>query len=125
LIFNPVADNVTLVQNPAARRLSGNISHIPVLGGSNSQEGRYVNENDCDKTWTDQNSVFAVGQTNVTAFLQTSFGAVPALIPVIQAAYPIGSPGLTNGYDVISAIITDLTFQCVSVYFNFFDLLSC
>lgn len=40
LIFNPVADNVTLVQNPAAQRLSGNISHIPVLGGSNSQEGR-------------------------------------------------------------------------------------
>ena len=40
LIFNPVADNVTLVTNPAARRLSGNISYIPVLTGSNSQEGR-------------------------------------------------------------------------------------
>jgi carboxylesterase type B len=40
LIFNPVADNVTLVTNPAARRLSGNISHIPVLTGSNAQEGR-------------------------------------------------------------------------------------
>lgn len=59
-------------------------------------------------------SVFAVGQTNVTAYLQTAFGAVPALIPSIAAAYPIGSPGLTNGYDVISAIITDFTFQCVS-----------
>lgn len=40
LIFTPVADNYTLVQNPAARRLSGNISHIPVLTGSNAQEGR-------------------------------------------------------------------------------------
>lgn len=40
LIFSPVADNVTLVSNPAVRRLSGNISHIPVLGGTNSQEGR-------------------------------------------------------------------------------------
>lgn len=40
LIFNPIADNVTLFTNPAARRLSGNISHIPVLTGSNSQEGR-------------------------------------------------------------------------------------
>ena len=40
LIFNPVADNITLFSNPAARRLSGNISNIPVLGGSNSQEGR-------------------------------------------------------------------------------------
>lgn len=42
LIFNPVTDNVTLYQNPAARRLSGNISHTPVLGGSNAQEGRFV-----------------------------------------------------------------------------------
>lgn len=40
LIFNAVPDNYTLVENPAARRLSGNISHIPVLAGSNSQEGR-------------------------------------------------------------------------------------
>jgi hypothetical protein len=40
LIFSPVADNYTLVQNPAARRLSGNIPHIPVLTGSNAQEGR-------------------------------------------------------------------------------------
>ncbi|KAH6632903.1 Alpha/Beta hydrolase protein [Boeremia exigua] len=96
LIFNPIADNVTLFQNPAARRLSGNISQIPVLGGSNSQEGR----------------VFAVGQTNLTAFLQTTFGAAPALIPAIAAAYPIGGPGITNGYDAISAVITDATFQC-------------
>ncbi|UPX15672.1 uncharacterized protein EKO05_0006113 [Ascochyta rabiei] len=96
LVFSPVADNVTLVQNPAARRLSGNISHIPVLGGSNSQEGR----------------VFAVGQTNLSAFLQTSFSAAPALIPAIAAAYSIGSPGITNGYDAISAVITDLTYQC-------------
>jgi hypothetical protein len=60
-------------------------------------------------------SVFSVGQTNVTAFLQSTFSAVPALIPAITAAYPIGSPGLTNGYDVISAIATDITFQCVSL----------
>ena len=40
LIFNPTADNYTLVENPAVRRLSGNVSHVPVLIGSNSQEGR-------------------------------------------------------------------------------------
>ncbi|KAJ8119073.1 hypothetical protein OPT61_g59 [Boeremia exigua] len=96
LIFNPTPDNVTLFQNPAARRLGGNISSVPVLIGSNSQEGR----------------VFAVGQTNFSAFLQTTFGAAPALIPAIAAAYPIGSPGITNGYDAISAVITDATFQC-------------
>ncbi|KAJ4350897.1 hypothetical protein N0V95_004345 [Ascochyta clinopodiicola] len=93
-------DNVTLVQNPAARRLSGNISHIPVLGGSNSQEGR----------------VFAIGQTNLSAYLDIIFSAAPTLIPAIAAAYPIGSPGITNGYDAVSAVITDLTFQCPAAF---------
>lgn len=40
LTFNPIADNITLVTNPAARRLSGNVAHIPVLGGTNAHEGR-------------------------------------------------------------------------------------
>lgn len=40
LDFSPVSDNVTLVTNPAARRLSGNIANVPVLGGTNAQEGR-------------------------------------------------------------------------------------
>lgn len=40
LTFSPTPDNVTLLANPAARRLTGNIAHIPVLGGTNSQEGR-------------------------------------------------------------------------------------
>jgi acetylcholinesterase len=48
----------------------------------------------------------------LTAFLQTTFSAAPALIPAIAAAYPIGSPGITNGYDASSAVITDFTFQC-------------
>ena len=38
--FDPIADNVTLVTNSAARRLSGNIANVPVLGGTNAQEGR-------------------------------------------------------------------------------------
>ena len=40
LVFNPSPDNVTLVSHPAQQRLSGNIAYIPVLGGTNSQEGR-------------------------------------------------------------------------------------
>jgi carboxylesterase type B len=97
LVFNPVADNTTLVSNPAARRLSGDIAHIPVLGGTNAQEGR----------------VFQVGQTNLTAYVQATFGILaPALIPEIEAAYPIGSNGLSNDYDVISQISTEITFQC-------------
>lgn len=59
--------------------------------------------------------VFSVGQTNLTAFLQTNFAAASALIPAIAAAYSVGSPGITNGYDAISAVTTDVTFQCVSI----------
>ena len=40
LDFNPVVDNVTLVANPARMRLSGNIAPVPVMGGTNAQEGR-------------------------------------------------------------------------------------
>ena len=42
LTFNPVADNVTLVAHPAAQRKSGNIAYVPVMGGTNAQEGRLV-----------------------------------------------------------------------------------
>lgn len=54
------------------------------------------------------------GSTNLTTFLQTTFGAAPALIPLIQAAYPIGSNGLSNDFDVIAQILTEIGFQCVS-----------
>jgi carboxylesterase type B len=40
LTFSPIADNVTLFTDLAIRRLSGNISHVPVLTGSNAQESR-------------------------------------------------------------------------------------
>lgn len=42
LNFNPVADDVTLVSQPGLQRLSGNIANIPVLGGTNAEEGRWV-----------------------------------------------------------------------------------
>lgn len=40
LTFNPVGDNITLMENAMQQRLSGNIAHIPILGGNNAQEGR-------------------------------------------------------------------------------------
>lgn len=96
LTFNPIADNITLVSDPAARRLSGNIAHIPVLGGTNSQEGR----------------VFTVGQNNTNAYLATIFGNNSNAIAAVEAAYAIGSPGIHSTYDQIAAIFTDATFQC-------------
>lgn len=42
LAFTPSPDNVTLVERPAQQRLSGDIAYVPVLGGTNSQEGRWA-----------------------------------------------------------------------------------
>ena len=96
LNFNPVADNLTLVPNPAVRRLSGNITPIPILGGTNAQESR----------------LFQIGQNNLTAYLQATFGtSVPHLIPTIQAAYPRSSD-LSTDYALISQIATEIGFQC-------------
>lgn len=96
LDFNPVADNITLVSDPIERRLSGNIAPIPVIGGTNAQEGR----------------VFTVGQNDTTAYLTGIFADQPDLIEAVEAAYPIGSLGIGSAYDQIAAIFTDFAFQC-------------
>ncbi|EMC99376.1 hypothetical protein BAUCODRAFT_64400 [Baudoinia panamericana UAMH 10762] len=96
LVSSPIPDNVTLVSNPAQMRLSGNIAKIPVMGGTNSQEGR----------------VFTIGQNNTLAYLQATFANNTALISAIQALYPQGQGGLNTPYDVIAQIFTEWIFQC-------------
>ncbi|KAK3114778.1 hypothetical protein LTR53_006555 [Teratosphaeriaceae sp. CCFEE 6253] len=95
LVFNPSPDNVTLVSSPAQQRLSGDIAYVPVMGGTNAQEGR----------------VFTVGVTDTSAFLGSTFGnttAARALIAALEASYT----GFATPYDQVSAIFTDLVFQC-------------
>lgn len=96
LSFSPVPDNVTLVSDPAARRLAGDIAFIPVLGGTNAQEGR----------------VFTIGENDTTTFLEQYFGNHTTLINTIEAAYPLGKDGLNTPYDQISQIYTEVIFQC-------------
>lgn len=96
LNFNPIADNITYVSDPLQRRLSGNIARIPVMGGTNSQEGR----------------VFEVGTHSPDALLTQIFGNRTAVIAAVKDAYAIGSPGISNGYDQVSQIFTEYVFQC-------------
>lgn len=93
LSFDPTPDNITLVSNPAERRKSGNIAHVPVLGGSNSQEGRSL----------------AVGQNDTTAFLQAVGITDETFTETVLAAYPLGDG---TAYDQIAQIFTEIAFQC-------------
>jgi hypothetical protein len=71
-----------------------------------------LHNSDCQR-FTDHYRVFTVGQTNLTAYLQSTLSAAPSLIPAIVSAYSIGSPGISNGYDAVAAAFTDSSFQCV------------
>jgi len=97
LIFNPVPDNITLFPNPAGRRTQHEIAVIPTLSGNNAQEGR----------------VFTFGQNDTVAFVEAAF---PTLSQNQQqqiiAAYPIGSPGISDQYEQLSQIYTDFVFHC-------------
>ncbi|KAI6810773.1 alpha/beta-hydrolase [Hortaea werneckii] len=100
LTFDPIPDGVTLVQSPAQQRLSGNIAYVPVMGGTNAQEGR----------------LFTVGQNNTEAYLTALFSNAPgntsALVQAVEAAYPLGQNGLNTPYDQIAQVFTEYIFQC-------------
>lgn len=61
-----------------------------------------------------KDSVFTVGDNNITAYVDAAFGSVPALAAEIIDAYPLGIYGLNTPYEVIAQIFTDWIFQCVS-----------
>jgi len=84
------------------RRSSGKIANIPVLSGTNSQEGR----------------VFQYGVTNLTKFFETYFSGYPDLWATIAAAYPIEQVGLDTPYDIAAQIFTEFFFQCPDALFS-------
>lgn len=100
LFFDPTPDNYTLLSNLAQARLHGQVVDLPVLNGNNAQEGR----------------LFAYKMTNLTEYLDQAFGQIPipSLIQSIEKAYPLGVDGLDSNHDIISQIMTDFQFHCVS-----------
>jgi carboxylesterase type B len=100
LVFNPVADNKTLISSPAIRRSLGAIARVPVLIGSNAQEGR----------------VFVQGQNDVPRYVQNTFGNSSAVVKAVLSAYPVGKNELDTPFDAIAQIMTEFSFQCVSTF---------
>jgi carboxylesterase type B len=98
LTFSPSPDNRTLISSPGLRRSMGAISPVPVMIGSNSQEGR----------------VFVQGQNDIQGYVQNTFKNNKGLIKSVVDAYPVGKNGLDTPFDAIAQISTEWSFQCVS-----------
>lgn len=100
LSFQPVADNRTWTSNPAVRRAKGDIANVPILIGSNSQEGRS----------------FVRGQNDRLAYALKTFGNDTNFAKKIVDEYPVGEGEFSTGFDAVAQIMTDFTFQCVSFF---------
>ncbi|KAI9699141.1 MAG: hypothetical protein M1836_003331 [Candelina mexicana] len=97
LSFFPVTDNVTQIADPKGARAQGNIAKVPLLTGTNAQEGAF----------------FTLGQSNISGFLSTNlFPNDTDLQTQVANTYVLGADGLNTPHDVLSKIYTDLVFQC-------------
>ena len=96
LEWEPGIDNLTNLSGPQQARSEHSIANVPLLTGTDSQEG----------------TVYVVGQNNITAFLAATFPESTKLQQAIAAAYPLVQSGLNTAYDVIAQIYTEFYFQC-------------
>ncbi|KAF2773891.1 alpha/beta-hydrolase [Teratosphaeria nubilosa] len=96
LTFDSTPDEHTLVSNPSAKRLSGNVPRIPLYAGTNAQEGR----------------LFTYGSSApATIFLKSYAGLTnETLLSEILSAYPPSFPD--DEITQTSQIYTDFYFLC-------------
>ncbi|KAJ7124805.1 Carboxylesterase [Mycena crocata] len=88
--FAPVVDNVTMFSDPLLRIRTGLTARVPFIIGNTQNDG----------------SLFALGLTDLSAFLTTTFGGLvtPAQVRPLY-------PGLNDSL-IISEIIKDFLFLC-------------
>ncbi|MCJ1394787.1 hypothetical protein MMC18_007667 [Xylographa bjoerkii] len=99
LSFPPTVDNKTETGNVTHAITSHTAAQVPILIGTNANEGRPLAVMDLLNE-----------PMNVTTFLAASFLNAPALQAAIAAAYPLSL--YQTPYFAISAIITDFAFLC-------------
>ncbi|TDL20063.1 alpha/beta-hydrolase [Rickenella mellea] len=89
--FSTVVDNSTIFDDPLERIRTKQTARVPVLLGNMQDDGDF----------------FTLGQTNLTAFLQTfAGGAVP--VAIVRALYP----GLSDDSRIIAEVFKDVAFLC-------------
>lgn len=102
LAFSPVTDNVTQVADPKGARAQGNIAKVPILTGSNAQEGT-----------TPSKSI-----VNITSYLDTALPGQTAFKTQVNNAYALGTNGLNTASELFALFRTELEVQCVSISFS-------
>lgn len=94
VLFTAVNDNVTELSNPFQARVDGNIAKVPIMAGTNANEGTL---------WTTAET------------LDDLIVEFPQLAPFkdeMAASYVVGTPGLPNQWYANAAIDTDVEYRC-------------
>ncbi|GIZ42503.1 hypothetical protein CKM354_000576900 [Cercospora kikuchii] len=91
-------DNLTYLSNASQQYADGQAANVPVMVGTTADEG----------------TVFTLGQSNLTAFINNTFALLPQLIPRVAAAYAVGTPGINTESQAIARIFTEVGVQCPS-----------
>ncbi|KAJ9603768.1 hypothetical protein H2200_011954 [Cladophialophora chaetospira] len=97
--FRPVIDNITVPAHPETLRRSGKIAHVPILTGSNANEGRIFN-------------LPSVNATSAIPYITALFSISDQQAQALASLYPIPSEYISNAYEQISQIQTDFIFTC-------------
>lgn len=106
ILFTPVTDNVTQLSTTDAQeaRAKRNIAMVPVIIGSNGQEG---------------SAFWRHAPDDLDGFLGVFFQKKPEIQALVKHLYPLSPLAYTSQYARLSAIFTDLVFTCVSLDFLF------
>ncbi|KAJ7217301.1 Alpha/Beta hydrolase protein [Mycena pura] len=89
--FGPIVDNVTVFTNPIERIRSGATAGVPIILGNMENDG----------------SVFVVGMTNLTAFIEAEFPGTGVTADLVRSLYP-GQ----NDTSIIASVDRDVSFRC-------------
>jgi len=97
--FAPIRDNITMVAKAGTARMRKQIAKVPIMIGNNFQEGRLL----------------VVGFNSTQQYFQRVFPPMnQSFYDKVQAAYPIGDPGISDEFERTAAIDTDYRYLCTA-----------
>lgn len=98
--FGMAGDNITIVCDPRLRREAGKFARVPVIGGTNLDEGSYY---------------AAKNGTDIDRYFKTYFPNETVLKEQILTAYKLDpTEGRFDNHSILSQIHTDWNYHCVS-----------